>query len=171
MRSYISGAAILMLAATTFAAAQPETGRRVTVRHGQPERMDQLLNLSSEQEAKIKKLRTDMQRLQVQHRSKVEIARIDLRELMDTDAPDRGAIEKKVKEIGDLQVKQRLAVIDHGFEVEKLLTPEQKKIWREHRAEGRQEVRQRMMRKMGTGNGGGPDVEREIIIQMDEDED
>jgi len=158
MRSQLTGLAVLTLAAATLAIAQPATGRRMVVDKEVrgPERMDQLLNLSDEQEAKIKKLRGEMQRMMVQHRSKVQLARMDLRDLMDADTPDRGAIEKKVKEVSDLQVKQRMAMFDHHAEVGKILTPEQKKIWKEKRGEGRMEGRQRTMRRMRNVPGSGP---------------
>jgi len=158
MRSHLMGLALLTLAAGTLAIAQPATGHKMVIEKGVrgPEKMDQLLNLTADQEAKVQKLRTEMERTMVQHRSRMQLARIDLRELMDADTPDRSAIEKKVKEISDLQVKQRMAMFDHHAEVEKLLTPEQKKIWKEHRGEGRMEVRQRMMRRMGDGMGSGP---------------
>lgn len=158
MRSRLTGLAVLTLAACTLAFAQQGAGQRVVVekRVRGPEKMDQLLNLTDEQEAKVEKLRGEMQRAMVQNRSRIQIARIDLRELMDADTPDRGAIEKKLKEISDLQVKQRMAMFDHHAEVEKLLTPDQKKIWKEHRGEGRMEGRQRVMRRMGGGAGFGP---------------
>ena len=158
MRSRLMGLAVLALAAGTLAFAQQGTGQRVVVEKKVrgPEKMDQMLNLTDEQEAKIEKLRGEMQRTMVQNRSKIQIARIDLRELMDADTPDRGAIEKKLKEISDLQVKQRMAMFDHRADVEKLLTPDQKKIWKEHRGEGRMEARQRVMRRMGGRAGFGP---------------
>lgn len=195
MRSYLTGLAVLTLATVTLAFGQPGGGQKVVIQRDVrgPEKMSKLLNLSADQEAKIQKLRTDMQRLMVQHRSKVQLARIDLRELMDAEAPDRSAIEKKFREISDLQVKQKMTTFDHRAEVEKLLTPEQKKIWREHRREAGQEVRQRFMRRMGGGQGYGrgmecgpgmgagsgstfqwteaPDDEKEVTIIIDEEDD
>ncbi len=158
MRSRLMGLAVLALAASTLAFAQQGTGQRVMVEKKVrgPEKMEQMLNLTDEQEAKIEKLRGEMQRTMVQNRSKIQIARIDLRELMDADTPDRGAIEKKFKEISDIQIKQRMAMFDHHADIEKLLTPDQKKIWKEHRGEGRMEGRQRVMRRMGGGAGFGP---------------
>ena len=181
MRSHLMGLTVLALAASTLAFGQQGAGQRMVIEKQVrgPERMDQLLNLTDEQEAKIKKLRTEMQKAQVQHRSKVQLARIDLRELMDAETPDRGAVEKKIREISDLQVKQRMAMFDHRAEVEKLLTPEQKKIWKEHQGEGRRDVRQRMLRRMGGGQGPGagfgwteaPDEEKDVLIFIDEEED
>jgi protein CpxP len=163
MRSRLMGLAVLALSASTLASAQQGTGQRVMVEKKVrgPEKMEQMLNLTDEQEAKIEKLRGEMQRTMVQNRSKIQIARIDLRELMDADTPDRGAIEKKFKEISDIQIKQRMAMFDHHADIEKLLTPDQKKIWKEHRGEGRMEGRQRVMRRMGGragfGSGCGPE--------------
>ena len=187
MRSHLTGLAVLTIAATSLVIAQPGAGRQMVIERESrgPERMDQLLNLTDEQEAKIEKLRTEMQRTMVQHRSKVQLARIDLRELMASDAPDRAAVEKKLKEISDLQVKQRMMAFDHRAEVEKLLTPEQKKIWKEHRGDMRRDVRQRMMRRMGDGPGRGigagsgpgfewndqADGEKDVLIFIDEEED
>jgi Spy/CpxP family protein refolding chaperone len=175
------GLAIITIAASSMAIAQPGTGTRMRIEKDVrgPERMDQLLNLTDEQEARIQKLRTEMQRSMVQHRSKVQLARIDLRELAEADAPDRSAVEKKMKEIADLQVKQRMMAFDHRAEVEKVLTPEQKKIWKEHRGDMRRDVRQRMMRRMGGAPGAGPgqgfgwsedaDDEKDVLIFIDEE--
>jgi hypothetical protein len=82
-----------------------------------------------------------------------------------------------------------MMAFDHRAEVEKVLTPEQKKIWKEHRGDMRRDVRQRVMRRMGggagwgegRGPGAGPgsefewteraDEERDVTIFIEEDED
>ena len=93
-------------------------------------RMMQKLNLTDVQQKQIENLRTAMQKQAVELRSKIQLDRIDLRELLRADEPNRPAIEKKLDDIASLQTKQKMLRIDHMFDVKKILTPEQQKIWK-----------------------------------------
>ena len=95
-----------------------------------------MLRLTDGQEKDFMKLRFDIQKKQTEARAKVQTAQIELRELFTADNPDRPAIEKKIKEIADLKTKLQLNRIDHWFAVNKILKPEQKKIWKKHIGKG-----------------------------------
>lgn len=88
------------------------------------------LNLTDAQKKDIEKLNTDFAKQRVEHQAKIKTATIDLRQLMRADAPDRAAIEKKINEISDLQAQNRIKGVDHWFAVNKLLTPDQQKVWK-----------------------------------------
>ena len=78
------------------------------------------------------KLHLDLEKKTTQTNSKIQLARLDLKELFMADKPDKGAVEKQIKVISDLQHQQKLNHIDHLFAVRDILTPEQQKMWKEH---------------------------------------
>ncbi len=109
------------------------------------QQMMEKLNLTDAQKKQLDGMRTAMQKEAVQLRSRVQLARIDLRELVRADEPVRSAIEKKLNEIASIQTEQKMLRINHWFDVKKVLTPEQQKIWKE-------EIRGMMMERT-TGFG------------------
>jgi Spy/CpxP family protein refolding chaperone len=127
---------VAMVVGLTFCAgAQPGPGSGAG-RGPRPQRAELLkeLNLTDQQMSQITKLRLDMEKKQVAGQSKIRMARIELRELMQVDTPDRTAIEKKLKEVSDAQHQLKLNMVDHMFAVRALLTPEQQKTWKKHMA-------------------------------------
>jgi len=54
--------------------------------------------------------------------------------MLNADKPDMAAIEKKIDEQAKLWIKGKKEMIDHQLKVRSLLTPEQLKIWKEHKA-------------------------------------
>jgi len=114
----------------------------------------QKLNLTDQQQTQMRKLRVELEKKNIQTVSKIRLAQIDLKELMLADKPDRTTMEKRLKEITDLQHQMKLDRLDHMFAVNTLLTPEQQKIWRqEMNRPGRHRDRLRILREgspMGT---------------------
>jgi Spy/CpxP family protein refolding chaperone len=96
-------------------------------------RIMEKLNLTSEQEKQFGKLQSEMQKEQIDLRSKMQSLRIDVRDLFREDNPDQRKIESKLDEIDKLQTKTRKNHLDFWFNVNKMLTPDQQKIWKEHR--------------------------------------
>jgi Spy/CpxP family protein refolding chaperone len=97
------------------------------VRHG---KMFEKLNLTDSQKKDVAKINTDFAKQRVDQQAKIKTATIDLRALLQADTPDRTAIQKKIDEISDLQAKNRMLRVDHWFAVNKLLNPDQQKIWK-----------------------------------------
>jgi Spy/CpxP family protein refolding chaperone len=89
------------------------------------------LNLTDAQKKDFQNLNTDFAKQRVEQQSKIKLAAIDLRSLMKADTPDKAAIEKKINEISDLQAQNRLLRVDHWFAVNKILNPDQQKLWKE----------------------------------------
>ena len=121
--------------------------------------MMQKLNLSDKQKADAAKLHTELEKSMVGIQSRIKLARIDLRTLVTAEAPDRSAVEAKLKEISDLQYQEKKLVADHVFDFYALLTPEQQKTARaglmHMLANGGMRWRGRMMRDGGGMMGGG----------------
>lgn len=89
------------------------------------ERFADELGLSDEQQGKLKTIKFDAEKEAVVKRSEVKLAHIELREIMQTDAPDKGAIKKQVEKIGRLKTDMMLAKVDKRFAVKQILTDEQ----------------------------------------------
>lgn len=93
-------------------------------------RIIQKLKLTDTQKKDFTNLNTDFAKQRVEQQSKIKIATIDLQSLLKADTPDKSAIEKKINEIGGLQAQNRLLRVDHWFAVNKILNPDQQKVWK-----------------------------------------
>lgn len=158
MRHTLATLAMLTLLAAGSVQAQPpgRSGPMDHMRGMREMRGNDLaaLNLSDEQQGKIGKLRIDFQKKAVATKAKIAAARLDIKALMMADKPDRASIEKTIKAISDLQYQQKIDRLDHMFAVRDVLTPEQRKQWKDHMGT----MRGRMRDRMRPGHGwGGPD--------------
>ena len=103
--------------------------------------MMQKLNLTEAQQTQVNKLRVDFQKKQIQSQAKIRLARLDLSQLLQADKPDRGAIEKGIRDVSSIETEAKLARLDHMLAVRALLTPEQQKIWKEEMMDRRGSMR------------------------------
>lgn len=123
-----------------------------------------ILKLTDEQEKEFANLRLDLQKKQIAARAKVQTAHVELKELFSADNLERVSIEKKMKEITDLKFKVQQNHLDHWFAVNKILKPEQQKIWKKHIGKGKgfgmmdrrkefgPKMKMRIQKEMGHGN-------------------
>ena len=88
------------------------------------------LKLSDDQQKSIENLRFEMRKKAVDQQAQLKTARLELAELFRADQPNQSAIQKKAGDISQLQSQQRQLLIDHWLAVNKLLTPDQQKIWK-----------------------------------------
>jgi Spy/CpxP family protein refolding chaperone len=93
------------------------------------------LKLSDDQKKTIENLRFEMSKKAVEQQAQMKTARLELAELFKADQPNQSAIQKKLGEISQFQSQQRLLRVDHWFAVNKLLTPDQQKIWKKASAQ------------------------------------
>ena len=94
----------LLALGVAVSSAQPQrTGEREHFRQGL--RLVEELNLTDQQEAQWRELRFSLEKKQTTARAKVNVARIELKELMSAEKSDRGAIEKKTKEISIFSIR------------------------------------------------------------------
>lgn len=153
----------LIVLAVSISPAQPGPGQGpgqgMMRSQGDPEQMMMgRLNLTEQQRTDLQKLRADMERGMVKTQSAIHIARIDLRQLLAGEKLDKTAIEKKVREISNLQQEAKGALIDHLFSVYAMLTPEQQKTFKEH-----------MARRLEDGPGMRQGMERPRHRMMEQD--
>jgi Spy/CpxP family protein refolding chaperone len=126
-------AAIAAVALATSVAAQGRPGRGQQQRG--PERIHEALGLTEQQATDATALHVKFRRESIQRRADLQLARLDLRELMKADTLDDKAIGVKVKALQDLSAAAVKARVDQQVGFLKLLTPEQRKKLEELRAE------------------------------------
>ena len=99
------------------------------------ERADKL-NLTDQQKKEMQNLRIELQRKNIPLQSQVRLARLEIQQLMAAEKPEKGKIEKWMKEVSDLQLQMKLNGVNHMFAVRAILTPEQLKEWKDGRHSG-----------------------------------
>ena len=124
---------VALAACVTVGNAQPVGDRGM--RAGRGERVREMLNLSEETADKIEKLREEHRKNQIALRAKLDAARVEFHSLMRKDSPDEQLAMAKQKEMSAIRGELQAAGLAHRFAVGKLLTPEQRKIWRERAGE------------------------------------
>lgn len=112
------------------------------------------LNLNEEQKAAMKEIRTKTAKQMIDVRADLQKKRLDLTALLDGESPNRAQVEGLSREIGDLQLKQKMLLFDADQSVQKLLTADQKAIWKEIKGKRMHPMRDRM-RDRGRGPGRG----------------
>jgi Spy/CpxP family protein refolding chaperone len=130
-------AASLLLSSAGICQEQPQPGGTPKADRGMRQRNLQVwteaagkLNLTDAQRKEMRKLRLDMQRKNIPIESQIRLARLEIREEMTSEKPERAKIEKQMKQVADLELQLKLNRLDHQFAVRALLTPEQLKNWR-----------------------------------------
>ncbi|MFZ1979551.1 MAG: Spy/CpxP family protein refolding chaperone [Bacteroidota bacterium] len=88
------------------------------------------LKLTDEQKKEVDKLRSETAKEMIDQHGKIAKSEIELRDLFKADTPDKSAIEKKMQAIADLKVEAKMIHINNWFAVNKLLTPDQQKVWK-----------------------------------------
>ncbi len=180
--------AVLVAAATVFMSGvglgqQARDMERMQERAGQGirqrlvqvrERGMDKLNLTDEQKKQMQRLQLDLQKKNTPIQSQIRLARLDIREQMMADKPDKAKIEKAMKQVSDLQLQVKMNGLDHMFAVRGILTSEQLKNWHGMGPGG--EEMQRRFRFFRQGLGMNSPVEdfdeelnpdEEIVIERD----
>ena len=121
----------LLLFVVSFASAQPRMrwGGHMPQGGGR-ERIAEKLNLTEDEQKQFDKLSSDLEKKQIALRSRIQTARVELRDLIRSDSPDQAKIEAKQSEISKLETDLKLNRTGFWFDVNKILTPEQQKEWK-----------------------------------------
>ncbi|MFZ0978866.1 MAG: periplasmic heavy metal sensor [Candidatus Acidiferrales bacterium] len=103
--------------------------------------------ITDEQFAKIRGQESDFRKNEIRDRADLQVKRIDLRDLLAADKPDRAAIDSKLQEISASQLALQKAAVDYRLDMRDAITPAQ-----------RDKLRQLMKdrRQRGGGRAGGP---------------
>jgi Spy/CpxP family protein refolding chaperone len=133
--------AIALVMVGTSLYCQPAKGKG-------PDKFIEQLKLSEEQKKDYEKIHVDMKKQEIAQKAKNETARFELRQLLKADNPDKSAIEKKLNEVAEIEVQKHMIRINSWFDINKLLTQEQQKIWK--KALGLSSEMQRRRMEMST---------------------
>jgi len=82
--------------------------------------------ITDDQVAKIRQQESDFRKTEIRSRADLEVKRLELKDLLDSDKPDRAAIDSKLQEISVSQVALEKAAIDHRLDLRDAITPAQR---------------------------------------------
>ena len=114
---------------STVAWAQPRAMGDASPMRGM--RMMDRMKLTDEQRQQVGKLHSDLEKKQIAIRAKIQALRVDMRDAFRDEKPDKGKIESKMNEVTKLQGEMKSNYLAFWFDVNKMLIPEQQKIWKE----------------------------------------
>ena len=82
--------------------------------------------ISAEQVAKIRQQAAMFRKTEIRQRADLEVKRVDLRELLSADKPDRSAIDSKLGEISASQLALEKSRVGFRLDMKDAITPEQR---------------------------------------------
>jgi Spy/CpxP family protein refolding chaperone len=91
----------------------------------------QQVGITDEQAATIRKQQLDFRKTEIRGRADVEIRRVELKNLLAADKPDRAAINAKLQEISAAQLSVQKSAIDYRLTLRDAITPAQREKLRE----------------------------------------
>lgn len=110
----------------------------------------QQLGISDEQAQKITTQTFEFRKAEIQNRADVSVKRLELKNLLSAQNPDRGAIDKTLQEISEARLTQQKAAVDFHLNMRASLTADQ---WQKLR-QMRREFRRRRFGSHGFGPNG-----------------
>jgi Spy/CpxP family protein refolding chaperone len=93
--------------------------------------IQQKVGISADQVAKIRQQETAFRKTEIRQHADLEVKRIDLREMLAADKPDRAAIDKQLQEISTSRLAVEKARVDFRLNMKDALTPEQREKLRQ----------------------------------------
>jgi Spy/CpxP family protein refolding chaperone len=107
------------------------------------------LGITAEQIGAIRKQESDFRKAEIRDRADLEVKRVDLKDLLEADKPDRAAIDSKLQEISTARLALEKSAIHYRLAMHEAITPEQ-----------REKIHQLMSERWRHGGGpahpGGP---------------
>jgi Spy/CpxP family protein refolding chaperone len=101
------------------------------------DRVKGLLGLTDEQATRLRQITVETEKAAIKTKADLAVRRIELRELLRADNPDRDTVMKKVKEVSDLTGQLMQQHVQALLSAKTILTPEQQKKMREFSANHR----------------------------------
>src|ERR1700685_3123448 len=91
----------------------------------------QQAGITDEQAATIRKQELDFRKTEIRGRADLQVKRLDLKDLLAADKPDRAAINTKLQEISAAQLSLQKSSIDYRLSMREAITPEQREKLRQ----------------------------------------
>jgi len=130
MRTGLLAMTLSSLLIVGSAAAQPAQQPKHPMQERHNGMMQGGLKLTDQQKKDIAKIKFDHKQKQIDLRATLAHARLDYEKLAASDNPDQDALSAKLDEITKAQADLHKNLLDGWFAVNKILTPEQQKIWK-----------------------------------------
>jgi len=89
------------------------------------------LGITADQAAKIQAQQSTFTKARIREHAEVQVKRLELRELLAAEKPDRAAIEQKLAQLNEVQFAMRKAAIEHRLAMREMFAPEQREKMRE----------------------------------------
>jgi len=86
----------------------------------------QQVGITDEQAATIRKQELDFRKTEIRGRADVEVKRLEMKDLLAADKPDRAAINAKLQEISAAQLSLQKTAIDYRLTMRDAITPAQR---------------------------------------------
>ncbi|MCL4540057.1 MAG: periplasmic heavy metal sensor [Bacteroidetes bacterium] len=129
MRTKLLVITISLLVAGGTALAQ-QRGPRGPMQMGRHPMFLAQLKLTDQQKTEVRKVWFDLMQKQIDVRAKLQHDRLDYHELALAETPDPKALSAKIQDMADLRAQLQQNKLDAWFSVNKLLTPDQQKVWK-----------------------------------------
>jgi len=84
------------------------------------------LGITAEQVGAIRKQESDFRKAEIRDRADLEVKRVDLKDLLEADKPDRAAIDSKLQEISNARLALEKSAIHYRLAMREAITPEQR---------------------------------------------
>jgi Spy/CpxP family protein refolding chaperone len=108
--------------------------------------IQQKVGVTADQVAKIRQEESTFRKTEIRQRADLAVQRIDLRDLLAAQTPDRSAIDAKLQQVSAAQLAVEKVRIDFRLNMKQALTPDQ-------REKLRQALRERWQARRGPGEG------------------
>jgi len=82
--------------------------------------------ITDEQETKLQAIKTDFEKTKIKMKADMQLASLDLHELLRDDKGDLGAVEAKLKNLYEIRASMYLASVKAGRDAKSVLTDEQR---------------------------------------------
>jgi Spy/CpxP family protein refolding chaperone len=84
------------------------------------------VGITAEQAGMIRKQESDFRKAEIRDRADLEVKRVDLKDLLEADKPDRAAIDSKLQEISNARLTLEKSAIHYRLTMREAITPEQR---------------------------------------------
>ena len=84
------------------------------------------LGITAEQLGAIRKQESDFRKAEIRDRADLEVKRVDLKDLLEADKPDRAAIDAKLQEISNSRLALEKSRVHFHLAMKEAITPEQR---------------------------------------------
>lgn len=91
----------------------------------------QKIGITDEQAAKIRQQYFDFRKSEIRSGADLRVKRLELKDLISAEKPDRAAIDRKLQEVGAAQLAREKSAVDFHLAMREALTPEQRQKLRQ----------------------------------------